>query len=493
MDTFFAIARRLIGLVALAVLGVLVLPSSADAATYDQAMASCGSNFAATTAGGRYTVVLSCQLIETHHDSTYGTAGTVGYKIWLKENGTPLPVGDIPWSGPWSFTGVVPPVNPCLGMSSASIYQSGVILQGSSTCVRGPVQSNGAQAMCGATLTPIGRPTRNPYSGEFETYISFVPTGQVCGEGHGDSAGLIEGPDGSPNPAPPIPDPVPPTLPVPPKICAGTSCYDSGSDNVCTSGGGGTACVPGGTAAGAPGGCATSGDVTICAGSPNPPLPDPGNVPDPAGQAVGNDGYTQANPVTGATSTTTVTIYSGGSSVSSGASSTDHGAPQQGTGGGGTGGDPAPGSSVGDAGSFSGGTSCTVPPVCAGDAVACGAARTQWATTCQVHTDLVGDGTAQAKFDALKTKYSQSDVWVDDGTGTSDGSVGGEANQGRYDEGGFGYAQSCPLHDLDVPLWGGQHFTVEFSKGCMVGPWIRGVVLAFAFFFAGRITLGARE
>ncbi|MGB5851595.1 MAG: hypothetical protein WBG85_04785 [Rhodanobacter sp.] len=386
--------------------------------------------------------------------------------------------------------------NPCDGMDSASIYLEGKVLQGSRTCVRGPVQPNGSQAMCGVTLTPISPPTYNPWAGgHWQTYVSFQPTGQACSDGSGDDAGLILGPDGTLGDAPPVPDPTPPDNPSPPKVCGGVSCYDPATDTACGMVDGVQACVSGASGRSTTGGCASSGGTTICNGSPNPPPPPAGDVPNPPGQVGGSDTGAQADPVTGVTIPVGVTIYGPpGGTVTTGQGPNDSGPPAQsggGTGGDdGTGGDPAGSSSTGgDNGSFSGGADCNNPPACSGDAVACGAARTQWATTCQVHKDLAGTSDGQAALDALKGKYTQADVWSE--TGGSGSTVGDQANAGTYDSSGFGFATQCPMTNLSVPLWEGRSIDLPLEKGCIIGPWIRGIVLAFALYAAARITAGS--
>lgn len=398
-----------------------------------------------------------------------------------------------PYSGPKD-----PPGNPCSGMAGSSIYQDGKITSGSTTCVRGPQQADGSSAMCGATLTPISGATWNPYLQKWQTYLQFSPTGSVCGVGQGDNPGAVAGPDGGPNTtAPPIPDPVPASNPEPPKLCGGVSCYDPATGDACALSGGVQVCVNTGTgsngngSSGNSGGCATSGDVTLCTGSPHAPTPPPGAVPNPPGQTQGTDGGLHADPSTGSTFPTTTTIYGPpGSTPNNGSAPGDY-SPTNPTGNP-DGGDPAPpSSSASPPGTFSGGGGCDEPPACTGDAVACGAARTQWATTCQLHKDLTGDGTGQSEFDALKAKHTDADVWQE-GSQSSGDTLTDNANAGIYDQSGFSFARQCPMTDLEVPFLG-KTLSVKFSKGCVIGPWIHGVVVAMALFLAGLITLGKRS
>lgn len=475
--------------VVLAGLGLLV-PRSVQAAAYGtavEALTACQALAADRSTLPGYQSLHDCDL---GADAQGVQAYLFQMKYW---NGSSTATTGITY---YTFDG--PPANPCGGMASANIYQEGKILAGSSVCVRGPAQANGAQAMCGVTLTPISPPVYNPWSGgHWQTYTAFVPTGQACGEGSGDQAGLIEGPDGNPVPdAPPIPDPVPPTDPDPPKVCGGVSCYDPGADQYCAgTEGGGQVCVPGSSGRDPAGSCATSGSSTLCAGSPQAPAPPAGDVPNPPGQTQGSDTTTQANPTTGQSIPVGTTTYGNpGAPPISGQGSGDSGPSQSGGGTGGDdggGGDPAGSSSASNPGSYSGGGDCNNPPACSGDAVACGASRTQWATTCLLHKDLAGTGDGQAALDALKGKYTQADVWSE--AGGSGSTVGDQANAGSYDTAGFGFSTQCPMTNLSIPLWEGKSIDLPLEKGCIIGPWIRGIVLAFALFAAARITAGSNS
>jgi len=67
--------------------------------------------------------------------------------------------------------------------------------------------------------------------------------------------------------------------------------------------------------------------------------------------------------------------------------------------------------------------------------------------------------------------------------------VGDQANAGNYDQTGFGYSVQCPMKDLTVPL-GSYSFAVPFSEGCVIGPWLRAIVIAFALYAGAKITAG---
>ena len=337
--------------------------------------------------------------------------------------------------------------------------------------------ATGATTQCTRVLSNCSPPVYDVGHGQWGTFCTASPTGGTSGgPGWNDGVGPTSGIPGPPS-SPLAPEPPPP------KVCDGVSCYDPGQDKYCAGvEGGGQVCVPGSSGRGG-GGCASSGGSTLCAGAPQPPAPPSSQVPDPPSQINGAGSTTHATPPTpgsggqggGIVIVHTTTYGAPGSSANNGAGSGDS--------------QPAPPSSSGGAGTFGGGGSCATPPACTGDAVLCGIARTQWATTCQVHNDLAGTGPAPS-LSSLGAGLGQGDVWAPD-SGGSDGSEAGEANEGRYNESGFGAPQSCPLHDLDVPLWDGMSFTVPFEQGCTPLGWIRYLVLAFALFWAARITMGS--
>jgi len=262
-------------------------------------------------------------------------------------------------------------------------------------------------------------------------------------------------------------------------VCEPNSCYQPPADTFGSTTAKGDIGVDGATAR-TIGGCGTGAGSAVCAGPPGMlPPPPPSIIPDPATQVTGSANYTQVNPSTGQTQTVTVVTYAlPGVQVNSGQQSTDNG--------------PAPASTAPgtDHGAFTGGTDCVSPPACSGDAVMCGAARTQWATTCQIHTDLAGPtGKAPPTLAADLAKYGQGDVWVSPSTGNT---VGDQANAGTYDQSGAGAGQgSCPLVDYRFSSVAG--ITVKFSKGCDPLNWLAYAGLAFALYKAARITAGSSD
>jgi hypothetical protein len=375
--------------------------------------------------------------------------------------------------------------SPCTGMASASIYLDGQVYQGSGSCVRGPVQSDGSQAMCGLAVQPVSAPVFNPNRNLWETYVATSPTGSICSLGAPSAGGKVVGPSTLPaQPVPPvIPDPVPATNTAPPSVCTTASCYDSKSDQYCGSSGGAQFCVSGSSARGGAGACASGTDATMCAGSPTAPTPAAANVPDPPTAIKSSDKFTQKDPVTGATIPVNVVVFSQTGTPTNGAKTGDS--------------VPAPASTsptpATTAKSYGGGTDCKTPPACSGDAVMCGAARTQWATTCQVHKDLAGD-TAPPRTAAQLASgspYNQASLWPD--AAPSNNPVADAANAGNYDQSGFagGGAGECPMHDIAVPLWAGKTFDLPLSKGCTPLGWLRYLVIGFALFQAAKVTMGS--
>lgn len=388
--------------------------------------------------------------------------------------------GDGSVQGRWGYSpcAVVPPADPCAGMSSMPAYvESGKYLKSQSFCAKSPPQSDGSTVQCAMSIVPENSPTFNPNTGQWNTMISLVNSDQICTS----DGGVTSGDGSSPNPRPPVPQA--PALPLPavPKICDSFACFDPSNNSVCTSTGGGTVCNPG------PGmGCVSDSEGTICRSAPNqpaaplPPAPPVSPISDPPSQLVDSTKVQQVDSTTGLPIVTAITVYSGGTSTpSSGATSGDSKP-------------PASSSSSPSAakGTYAGGTNCDTPPVCSGDAVMCGASRTQWATTCQLHTDLAGTSSAPSA-DALANggPYDKNSVWT---TPTLGNTVGDQANAGNYNAAGLGAATDCPMQDLSVPLWHGQSFVVPFAKGCTPASWLGWLVLGFAYYFAAMITAGLK-
>ena len=451
---------------ALLLLGFSILPGTALAAgsTRDQAHAQCTGYISDNNlAADGYTCV----------DVGEVPAGS-GFGYWnlLKPDGSVLTHFLYTWTAPSS--------NPCNNIPSVHIDVPGKILEGYTFTQNAQDPSSGAWVACVMNFSPSGVPTQDQ-NGKWTTYGSASSSGNPAGAGNGDTPGTwVDGNGNPPVPAPP-PVPQPPVdNPAPPQTCGGGSCYDPNTDQYCGVGASGQFCLPGSAARSNAGGCVSSGDATLCGGASAPPIPPSSNVSDPSTQITNSDKTTQANPTTGAPVTVTINTYN----VTPGASSSGQKAGDSGPSA------PASSSSSGKAsGSYGGGGDCNTPPVCSGDPVLCGASRSQWATTCQLHTDLAGDGTGVTKLAADSTKYSLADVTVQPGQGNT---VGDAANNGSYDQSGFGFDNQCPMTDLTVPVLSNS-FDIPFSKGCIIGPWVRGVLLAFALFAAARITAGSNR
>ncbi|WP_266182162.1 hypothetical protein [Dyella humicola] len=226
------------------------------------------------------------------------------------------------------------PSNPCTanapGMSGGF---AGKITSTMTWCKGGVPTGKGTTVSCTMTFTPSGVPTSNQW-GSWHTAGTLAPSGDTC-DGSGGAGNGWKNPSGQPDPlpVPPSPDSTPPTTPAP-KTCGGGSCYDPASDQYCATVGSSQICVPGSQARNSTGGCASSGDSTVCAGSPNAPRPPSGNIPDPAGSLNNTDNYTQANPSTGGNITVPVNTYTnpGGQTSTSGQKTGDIGPPTTGTG-----------------------------------------------------------------------------------------------------------------------------------------------------------------
>jgi len=324
--------------------------------------------------------------------------------------------------------------------------------------------------------------------GDFYTYIGVGPDDAGAPDASPIPTGEVT--DGAGNPAPGVPSDFPAdgsgvTPKDPPQVCGGVSCYDPKTGTACGLVNGVQACVQGPPSPAQNGGdCATMGDGTLCNGNP-PPKPNAAKVPDPPTWTKGIDQRTFVDPSTGATFNQTTIVYGPPGQVATSGQKTGDMGPA-----------PASSSSAKPSSGYSDGGDCTQPPVCTGDAVMCGVARETWRNRCsakqsadQAHKDLTGDGPPQ-DFDSLKTKYGQGDVWTDT-PGQGDGGVGDAANQGNYDQSGFGYSRQCPLKDLTVNAGRAGTFVVKLADLCLVGDWVRGLIIAMALYAAFCITRGA--
>lgn len=375
----------------------------------------------------------------------------------------------------FSCPGEVPPANPCTGHPPMTYNQQGQILSGSSTCMKTPIPGGGS-VQCGVRFEPEAQPMQNPY-GHWGTYGTLSYSGDVCG-GTGDDGNSWKNADGSrPADQPPPPPATPPTAD-PPKLCGGESCYDPKANQYCAQGDSGQICVPAPPASGASGGsCASGGDATICAGSPQAPKPPPAKVPDPPTQTQGTDNYTAANPTTGDKYNTTVTTYTTGpGSTSSGASSGDTQPAHSSSSGGGSGdGDDT----KGDKTSASGGGDCSNPPHVEGNAALDLIARQTWLVRCDG-----GDSN-----DADKTLPGLADG-VPDSAGTSAGVKDGGALLDRLDFSGLvGGGATCPQPlSIDIPEWGFSYHTAP-DTWCTVLNAL-GLILMFAAAYRAFCVVG---
>lgn len=318
---------------------------------------------------------------------------------------------------------------------------------------------------------------------------TFVPKPGSFGFGLGDGpvyySGVWKATGGTCTVSDGVPKPKP--VPVPePKVCGGGSCIEPSSGKACiVTSSGQQFCTPVGAAN--PDGssnCYTDGSSsTLCTGA-KPPLPNPPPitpVSDPATDINASDKYAAKNPSTGSTSNVTVNNYTSGSTSGAKPGDVTQGGSSSGGSGTGSGSGNDPGK-----GSFSGGTDCTTPPVCTGDAVLCGSARSRWALLCQLHKDVGSDEPKPDLKAPVEGEANKGDLWGSPGgTGTGNGVVD-SVMAGNFDMSGFGIGTKCPMEDLQIEF-NGQSVALPLSKGCIIGPWLRGIVIAFALFWAAMI------
>lgn len=486
MDSFLAIVRRVRQTLVLLLCAVFVFPAwssttcGAQFQTYDQAMAACQSFIGQQNQSLGYKCAAASYSSGSGQVQAYynGSSGKYVGGFWTYCYGAP--------SNPCSSLPQPPTVNIAFKQSAPP---------GTSGATWTTDPTTGAQVQCPYTISYANYSALSDSSGFFHVQATISYTGNPSGsESTTPTAGTSVYNDASGNPLSPQPtqDPSPA-----PQLCGGTSCADPSTGNVCSVVGGVQSCqkfppwTPNMT-----GGCSSGGSGAVCAGSPTAPSPQPGQggVTDPATQIAGSDHYTSRNMQTGQVSTVVVNTFapSPGQTVTNGATSGSQNAAN-------SSGSQKPASSSTSAGSsgYGSGGDCNSPPVCSGDAVLCGIGRQEWYAMCtgkagtdQLHKDVAGDGNGPPTFAADQTKYSQSSVWSQPDT-SQDGTVGGQANSGVYDQSGFGFGTSCPLQDLNVPFFSGS-FAIPLSEGCVIGPWLRAIIIGFALFSAAVITAGGR-
>ncbi|MHB1271515.1 MAG: virulence factor TspB C-terminal domain-related protein [Rhodanobacter sp.] len=467
----FVFSRRLMfAVAALFVLAIVSLDSVASTTTtLTQAMTICDNynitnDFYNPAQGSKFPMKCTDYGLQGNGDGLVADADNTGAQTTLAQV--------------W-YNYVAPVVNPCdpSNVPTGRFPIDGKILAGYQIPENVTDPTTGAIVQCAVTVTPIGVPTWNPNRQTWETYSSTAASGNLA-SGVGATA-VVDGTGAAVSPPPPVPPSPFTDNPSPPAICGGGSCYDTSANQYCASSGGAQFCVSGAVAQSAAGGCSGT-DIVLCGGSPAAPSPNvqTSSISDPATQIQSSDSYTQANPTTGALLPVVVAVYSSGAAPAptNGAKSTDS--------------QPASASTAATPGSYSGGTDCKTPPACSGDAVACGAARTQWATTCQVHADLAGTSPAPSATSlANDGAYDTNSLWPTQATGAT---LGDAANAGNYDTTGLGGGTQCPMVDTSIPLWNGQSFTIPFGKLCTPGGWLAALVLGFAYFFAAKITAGVK-
>lgn len=114
----------------------------------------------------------------------------------------------------------------------------------------------------------------------------------------------------------------------------------------------------------------------------------------------------------------------------------------------------------------------------------CGIARVNWSNLCRLHRDVGSDDPAPS-LSSLAPPDSAS-LWSDAGSSAS--GIAAAAMQGNFDGTGFGYGVACPMKDLALSV-AGHSFAIPMSNACVVGPWVRGLLLAFATLWAAMIVV----
>lgn len=446
MDSAFAVFRRLTAVVVALLLGFHCLPSFACSAPYTQAQAEQLCQAAAAADGQGATC--------TARDIGPNGGADLWYEHMQDNNGG---------YGDWEYCAApAPPSNPC---SSLTNYSGDLVYDpkypGPMTIkqfVRDP--NTGASVECDGVVKYDGPSTMDAYGHLHAHGTETWNSNPGSGNGTAGTSSFQDSSGQDMNPQPGF------TQGSSPSICGGGSCYDPNTNQFCGTSGGTQFCLSGSTADSSQGGCTSSGGATLCAGSPQPPLPPapPGSqITDPSKQVQGSDTYQQQDPSTGAMTSTTVTMYGQqGTKTSNGAPAGSLPANSSGPG--------APASSSSTAGDgVSGGGSCTVPPACMGDAVQCAVVQQTYATRCNaelVHKDLAGT--------SAPPQSGQHQVSEVDG-----GTVDLGAKAGDLDTGGFGFSSACPFQKISFSL-GGQDAVVDLTVICGWQAWMSGLVLALA-------------
>lgn len=446
-----------------ALLGVMLPVREARADTYSQAMSQCQSAKAFYVSAGQWVV----------DDCFIEGPGSIVLNMSAGRH-------------VFSYTGPSPPSNPCtVNAPSTSGGYNGRVLQDMTWCKAGvdTGKGDGSTVSCTMKFTVSGRPTQNQW-GSWHTAGTLAASGDLCDGSGGAGSNNWKNADGTPAaaPVPPSPQATPPTV-APPKTCSGGSCYDPVSDKFCATSGGQQFCVSASAATGSDvagnatptkGGCASSGDSTICAGSPSapaPPSPPQSPIADPPTSVTNVDQYTQANSKTGANVPVSVVTYTnpGGAPTTSGQQSGDVG--------------PAPSSSTGSkpGNGASGGGDCGSPPAMTGDAALAMIARQQWLTRCGPDkTDKNGNG--QPDWTEVgSSDGDQYNVPTTDASGVfQEKQVGTE----QLDQSSWA-GNTCPSLG-SVEMWG-TDFAPDSELLCQHLHTLRAIILLFAAITAAKI------
>lgn len=271
-----------------------------------------------------------------------------------------------------------------------------------------------------------------------------------------------------------------------PTLCGGGSCHDTAAGQYCAVDGNGVqVCVPDTTPPS--GGCASSGDTTLCVGSP-PPLPPNPPIADPSTGIAGSDTYGHQSGGGTITNTTVNNYNNNGSSPNNGAQSGDAGnAPDSNNPIPGGSHDPASSSSSGapkgDGTSASGGQDCNSPPICEGSAATCMVAKQTWLLRCPPGGQA-GDDSGPAGQDGNTDVPGLDGI----GEGPGEGFIRSETVLDKLDQGGLGAGGgTCPkLVSLDLDQYG-VHLDSDALPWCDILDAIRYMLLFLGAFVSLRI------
>lgn len=136
------------------------------------------------------------------------------------------------------------------------------------------------------------------------------------------------------------------------------------------------------------------------------------------------------------------------------------------------------GENTGPVGTASGGTTCEVAPVCAGDEIQCAILYQQWETRCNDGTEE--NVSSAGLLDEAGLNYTEGDI------------IRVEKDLGDvvFDATGFlPSAETCPT-GIDIAVLG-NNFTFSFEGFCMVAEMLGYLLLALSYYIAYRNLLGS--